>query len=264
MTVGPIQILVCGFERSNLFRGEVVQELADLRGRGLIHLIDLFLAVKDPGGKLVAKEMKDLTKEESVEFGQVVSKLLGITGKSTEEVTADAVERVLAAASQSIGLDYPGLRKLVESLEPGKAFGVLMFEHTWAIPLREAIRRAGGVPLAQGFLTQETLVMVGEELRAIADTERAIEISRSVESASILDTLVALKDAKDLRAIRTATAAEVLRTLAVSGLIEDAAVEDAVEALASAGLLDNKYLETAMQEDAKEAAEDKEYFSATE
>ncbi len=53
-----------------------------------------------------------------------------------------------------------------------------MFEHTWAIPLRDAIRRAGGVPLAQGFLTPEALIMVGEELRAIAEAERTIEVSR--------------------------------------------------------------------------------------
>jgi hypothetical protein len=39
-----------------------------------------------------------------------------------------------------------------------------MFEHTWAIPLREAIRRAGGVPRAQGFLTRDVLMMVGKEL----------------------------------------------------------------------------------------------------
>jgi uncharacterized membrane protein len=261
MNVGPIQVIVFGFERTDKFRGEVVEELANLRGRGLIHLIDLFLAVKSPSGEISATELNDLTEEESVEFGQVIGKLLGVSGLSTDEVTADAVERVLAAASKSVGLDYKGLRHLVENLEPGKAFGVLMFEHTWAIPLRDAIRRAGGVPLAEGFLTQETLVMVGEEVRAIAEAERAIEVSRSVQSAVILDDLATLPDAK---AIGTAIAANVLRTLVVADLIEEAAVPEAIKILAAASLLDAEYLDAAVQVDAQEAVEDKQYFLAAE
>ncbi len=39
-------MLFFGFERTDQFRGEVLEELANLRGRGLIRLIDLFLAVK--------------------------------------------------------------------------------------------------------------------------------------------------------------------------------------------------------------------------
>ena len=88
-----------------------------------------------------------------------------------------------------------------------------MFEHTWAIPLAAAIRRAGGVPLAQGFVTPEALVMVGEELNAIAEAETAIEVSEIVKSAAILDTLATLEEAE---AIKTAIAADVLRTLAVA------------------------------------------------
>ena len=66
----------------------------------------------------------------------------------------------------------------MERLHPGKAFGVLMFEHTWAIPLRDAIRRAGGSPSPRGFSLQ-TLVMVGRELRAIAEAERPLKCRRS-------------------------------------------------------------------------------------
>ena len=44
MLVGPIQVIVFGFERSDQFRGEVLKELATLRGRGLIRLIDLYVA----------------------------------------------------------------------------------------------------------------------------------------------------------------------------------------------------------------------------
>jgi uncharacterized membrane protein len=255
MTVGPVQVIIFGFDRTDQFRGEVLEELANLRGRGLIRLIDLFLAVKNPSGEVVTAEMNDLTEEESVEFGQVIGKLLGVTELETGEASADAVERTLAAASHSVGLDYNGLRQVVEDLAPGKAFGVLMFEHTWAIPLRDAIRRAGGIPLAQGFLTQEALIMVGEELQAIADAERTIEVAQIVKSAAILDTLATLEEAE---AIKTAIAADVVRTLTVTNLIEEAAVAEAIESLAEANLLEAKYLEEAKQEDEREAAEDKE------
>ena len=50
MTVGPIQVIVFGFDRTDQFRGEVLEELANLRGRGLLRLIDLMVAVKDPDG----------------------------------------------------------------------------------------------------------------------------------------------------------------------------------------------------------------------
>jgi uncharacterized membrane protein len=253
MTVGPVQVIVFGFDRTDQFRGEVLEELASLRGRGLIRLIDLFLAVKDASGDVAAAEMNDLTEEESVEFGQVIGKLLGVTELQAGEASAEAVERTLAAASHSVGLDYNGLRQVVENLAPGKAFGVLMFEHTWAIPLRDAIRRAGGVPLAQGFLTQEALLMVGEELQMIADAERTIEVAQIVKSAAILDTLATLQQAE---AIKTAIAADVVRTLIIANLIEEAAVSEAIETLAAANLLEAKYLEEARQEDEQEAAED--------
>jgi uncharacterized membrane protein len=257
MTVGPVQVIIFGFDHTDQFRGEVLEELANLRGRGLIRLIDLFLAVKNPSGEVTAAEMNDLTEQESVEFGQVIGKLLGVSGLEAGEASAEAIERTLAAASHSVGLDYNGLRQVVEDLMPGKAFGVLMFEHTWAIPLRDAIRRAGGVPLAQGFLTQEAMIMVGEELQAIADAERTIEVAQIVKSAAILDTLATLQEAE---AIKTAIAADVVRTLTIANLIEEEAVAEAIETLAAANLLEAKYLEEASQEDEREAAEDKEVF----
>jgi hypothetical protein len=261
MTVGPVQVVIVGFNQVDQFRGEVLQELAELRGRGLIRLIDLFVAVKSPTGEVTAKEMSGLTKEESVEFGNVISKLLGGSEMSANDASAEAVERMLSAASHSIGLDYQGIRKVVDSLPAGKAFGVLMFEHTWAIPLRDAIRRAGGVPLAQGFITPEALMMVGEELKAIAEAERTIEVSQIVKNVAILDTLATLEEAD---AIKTAIAADVVRTLAVAELIEEAAIEEAIETLEAAELLEAKYLDAAKQAEAQQATENKALFSEPE
>lgn len=260
MTVGPIQVIVFGFDRTDQFRGEVVEELSRLRGRGLIRLIDLFLAIKEADGSITAAEMNDLSEQESVEFGRVLAKMLGVSGIEGRDVAAAAIERTLSAAASSVGLDYQGLQQTVANLEPGKAFAVLMFEHTWAIPLASAIRRAGGVPLAQGFVTPEALVMVGEELNAIVEAEAMIEVSEIVKGAAILDTLATLQEAE---AIKTAIAADVVRTLVVAELIEEAAVDEAIETLAAVGLLEANLLEAAKQAEAEQAAEGEAYFAET-
>jgi uncharacterized membrane protein len=257
--VGPIQVIVFGFDRPGQFRGEVVEELANLRKQGMIRLIDLYVAVKNPDGRLTAVDLKDLTQDETIEFGQVISGLLGAPEVSAREIFSKAEERTLAAASQSVGLDARSLQEVVERMEPGKAVGILMFEHTWAIPLRDAIRRTGGVPLAQAFITQESLVMVGEELRAIAEAEQAIEVSEIVRSATILDTLATLQEAE---AIKTAIAADVVRTLIVAGMIEEAAANESIDTLAAAGKLEPKYLQAAEQAEAQIAVEEKEFFAA--
>lgn len=116
MTVGPVQVIVFGFDRIDQFRGEIVRELGSLRGRGLIRLIDIYLAIKDASGEVKAKEMTGLTQEETVEFGHVIAKLLGAPELEKGEVNAEAIKRTLAAASNSIGLDYQGLKKLVDMI----------------------------------------------------------------------------------------------------------------------------------------------------
>ncbi len=258
LKVGPVQVMVFGFDRTDQFRGEVLEELANLRGRGLIRLIDLFVAMKDKTGDVLAVELNDLTKKESVKFGKVVGKLLGKKKITTGEAAAVVVERTLAAASHSVGLDYRGIGQIVKDMKPGKAFGILMIEHVWAIPLRNAVRRAGGIPLAQGFLTPEAVMMVGEELETIVEAERTIEVAQAVQAAAILDTLATLEEAD---AIKTAIVADVVRTLAIAEVIEEAAIQDALETLEAAGMLEDKYLAEARKEEEKKAAEDKKIFA---
>jgi uncharacterized membrane protein len=259
--IGPVQVILFSFDRTDQFRGEVLEELRSLRGRGLIRLLDLFLALKDASGEIVAVELNDLSEQESAEFGKVVGKLLGVSSVSAGELAVNAVENILAAASETAGLDHQDLRQVVEGLPPGKAFGVLMFEHTWAIPLRDAIRRAGGIPLTQGFITPEALLVVGEELRMIAEAERTLEVAEIVKSAAILDTLATLQEAE---AIKTAIAADVVRTLAIANLIEETAIAEAIETLTVAGLLESQYLDDAARADTEEATEDKQFFMVDE
>ena len=40
----------------------------------------------------------------------------------------------------------------------------MMVEHTWLIPLRNAIRAQGGIMIANDFLNMESLISIGAEL----------------------------------------------------------------------------------------------------
>lgn len=242
MAVGPIQVVLFGFDRIDQFKGEILTELLKLRGRGVIRLIDAFIAIKRESGEIEAVEMSDLTETEKAEFGQVIGALLGLRPEAVSDFPAEAVDLTLAAVSDSVGLEAAGIREIVANLEPGTAVGVLMYEHTWAVPLRDAIRRAGGRPLAQGFLTPETLVMVGAELAAISDAEQTIEMAEAVKTEAILDALMTVEAAA---AVKTAVVAETLRTLILADLIEKTAVQEAMETLALAGLLEESALAAA-------------------
>ena len=80
MAIGPIQIIVFGFDRTDQFKGEILEELRRLRNRGMIRVIDVFLAKKAPGGGLSSVELSWLNEQEKQEFGTVVGKLLEVGG----------------------------------------------------------------------------------------------------------------------------------------------------------------------------------------
>jgi hypothetical protein len=250
MTIGPIQVIVFGFDRTDQFKGEILEELRSLRSRGMIRVIDVFLAKKAEGGGLSSTELSWLSEEEKKEFGSVIRKLLEVGGG--ESAAPQSRTEPIELAARSSGITPEDLRAAVAAIPPGKALGVLLFEHTWAIPLRDAIRRAGGRPLAQGFITPEGLMMVGAELEAITEAELAIEVSDAVRGAAILDALIAVEQAEQ---IKTAVAADVLRTLVVADMIEEAAVEEAVQVLAAADLIERKALESAEMKAAAAEAE---------
>lgn len=250
MAIGPIQVIVFGFERTDQFKGEVLNELRRLRSRGTIRVLDVFLAKKDAAGTLSTVELSWLSEGEKLEFGSVVKKLLEAGGgpAASPQTGSEALE----LAARSSGISPEDLRAAVAAIPPGKALGVLLFEHTWAIPFRDAIRRAGGRGLAQGFITPEGLMMVGAEVEAIAEAELAIEVSDAVRGAAILDALIAVEQAEQ---IKSAVAADVLRTLVVADMIEEAAIEEAVEVLAAADLIERKALESAEMKAAAAEAE---------
>jgi hypothetical protein len=61
---------------------------------------------------------------------------------------------------------------------------LMLVEHRWLIPLRDAIRAQGGIVYAQEFLSPETLTAIGSELALLAEIEAGIEEWADLEKVS--------------------------------------------------------------------------------
>ena len=56
--------------------------------------------------------------------------------------------------------------RLVDELPDGASALVLAIEHLWAVPLRDAVRDAGGLVVAVRSITVEDLVVLGMDIGA--------------------------------------------------------------------------------------------------
>jgi len=174
VTIGPVQLLVIGFNQPE-FRGEVLAELDRLRENDTVRLIDGLAVYKDAQGEVVILERSDLNPEQAAEFGAVVGGLIGL-GVGGEEGMVAGAEAGAEAAAEGIDLfDESEVWDVVEEIPEDSAAAILLLEHRWAIPLRDALVRAGGFKVADGFISPLDLVTIGllgaEEARALSATE---------------------------------------------------------------------------------------------
>jgi len=248
--LGPIQLLVVGFETNEKFKGDIKRELTALRTRGVIRVLDLLFVLKDENGDVFAMEDTDLAPGEDAEVGRLISQMLGLSDGVAAPGEIDT--RALTDTSRDYGLTTEDILDVANQIEPGTSAGILLVEHVWAAGLKQAVRDAGGHPIAQGFLTPEAFLMIGEEVKAIAEAEMAIEVAEAVKGAALLDALAtielaeevkeaAIEDAAetvaDAELIKTIAVADAVRTLIAVGMIEDAAAQEAIEALVAADLI---------------------------
>ena len=158
---GPVQILVVGFDDAN-FRGEILPELRRLRDRDVIRLIDLVVVEKDAAGDITSVEVSDLSEEEAAEFGAIAGALVGLGTDGSEGMEAAAIAGAEAAEDGVIGDEL--VWSVADAIPFGSTAAVALLEHRWAIPLRDAIRRAGGVTTADAWVHPEDLIAAGAAL----------------------------------------------------------------------------------------------------
>ena len=121
---GPIDYIIVGFE-GNKFDGSILKALGDAIEKGTIGLIDLALVSRDENDTVSVINVSDLGDEYAVEFVQQY--------KSNESsVSEDDIQEV------------------ADLIEKNCSAGLLVVEHLWAKPFKEAIINANGVLLAEG------------------------------------------------------------------------------------------------------------------
>jgi uncharacterized membrane protein len=159
MPIGPVQVLVIGFADPN-FDGESLKELARLRESDIVRVIDLVVVHKKDDGTVEQLQRSDLSDDEREEFGAIAGALMGfgMAGDEGAEVGAAAGAQAMAEGNV-IGEDE--VYYLEETIPPGMAAAVAVLEHRWAIPLRDKLRAAGGILLADSWVHPTDLIAIG-------------------------------------------------------------------------------------------------------
>jgi uncharacterized membrane protein len=161
MPLGPVQILVLGFEGTDE-RPEIRAELDKLRESDIIRLVDSIVVRKDENGELDVVQRTDLSQEEAEEVGALAGALIGFgLGEGDEDVALAGAEAGAEAGSDSHLLSEEGVWFIEDAIPNGTTAAVALVEHRWAIPLRDSIRSAGGMLLADAWVHPADLVGIG-------------------------------------------------------------------------------------------------------
>ena len=120
---GPIDYILVGFE-GNKFDGNIMGALTDALDKGVIGLVALSVITKDSEGNTHTLDVAS----DNPDLATFMNRL-----QSTENLVTQ--EDVLEVA---------------DLIENNTSCGLLVVEHLWAIPLKEAIVKANGVLIADG------------------------------------------------------------------------------------------------------------------
>jgi len=178
MTIGPVQLIVLGFKHPD-FHGEIIAELERLRESDTVRVIDALAVYKDAAGELEVEHLSNLSQDEAVELGSKVGALIGLGIEGEEGIEAGAEAGAEAAAEGVQVFSDQEAWDVLEDIPNDSAAALVLLEHHWAVPLRDAIARAGGFRLSDGFISPLDLVEIG-----LLDAEEAKEL-HAMETANV-------------------------------------------------------------------------------
>ena len=176
MAIGPVQLIVLGFTQPD-FHGEIIAELERLRESDMVRVIDSLAVYKDAEGELEVEHLSNLSEDQAIELGTKIGALIGLGIEGEEGMEAGAVagaEQAEADGGVHVFTEQEGW-DILEDIPNGSAAALLLLEHHWAVPLRDAIARAGGFRLSDGFISPLDLVEIGlvtaEEAKELHELE---------------------------------------------------------------------------------------------
>ena len=142
MTLGPLEYTVVGFD-GNRFNGEIINEIEKVVDAGIIALVDVVFITKDIDGEAAVIE---IDAKDDPRFAGFAGLLSGLEGLLTPE----------------------DVETIAEDLPTNTSALVLLFEHRWAVGLKEALVGAGGFLISRTTIAPEILELVNAELEAEA------------------------------------------------------------------------------------------------
>lgn len=179
MTLGPVHLVVVGL-RNEALKGQIARELHRASESGAIRVLDALAIQKTATGSVVSLGASDLTPDQRVVYGAVIGGLMGFGATGTEEGAETGAELgTVAFADRNFGLSESDIQSIADSLPTGMTALMVLFEHRWAVPLKEAIQDAGGVLVAQGIVRPEDLVAFGALLAASSERSDQLAMPQS-------------------------------------------------------------------------------------
>jgi len=176
MAIGPVQLIVLGFEHPE-FHGEIIAELERLKERDTVRVIDALAVHKDADGEIEVMHLSNLSKDEAIELGSKVGALVGLGIEGEEGMEAGAAAGAEAASDGVSVFSDEQAWDVLEEIPNDSAAALILLEHHWAVPLRDAIARAGGHRISDGFISPLDLVEIGlishEEAQELHQAETA-------------------------------------------------------------------------------------------
>jgi uncharacterized membrane protein len=180
MAIGPVQLLVLGFEEPD-FHGEIIAELERLRESDTVRVIDALAVHKDADGEIEVAHLSNLTKDEAIELGSTIGALIGLGIEGEEGAAAGALAGAEAAAEDGVNVfTDEEAWDILDDIPNDSAAALIMIEHHWAVGLRDAIARAGGFRLSDGFISPLDLVEIGLATAEEAGQLHGIETGANV------------------------------------------------------------------------------------
>jgi uncharacterized membrane protein len=161
VAIGPVQLIVLGFSHPE-FHGEIIAELQRLHDDDTVRVIDALAVHKDADGEIEVQHLSNLTREEAIEVGSTIGALIGLGIEGEEGAEAGALAGAEAAADAGIEVfTDEEAWDVLEEIPNDSAAALILLEHHWAVPLRDAIARAGGTRISDGFISPLDLVEIG-------------------------------------------------------------------------------------------------------
>src|SRR3954454_4974692 len=144
MAIGPVQLIVLGFTHP-IFHGEVIAELERLRESATVRVIDALAVHKDADGDIEVAHLSNLTQDEAIELGTVIGALIGLGIEGEEGMEAGALAGAQEADGHGVHVfSDEDAWDVLEDIPNDSAAALVLLEHHWAVPLRDAIARANG------------------------------------------------------------------------------------------------------------------------